>query len=100
MLIERQIGVELFAIWLPSLIGAGSTRFTSENERLSALTQWNQFLMQLHFIKVRIYAPALADFVSAEQIFRSNLRLFAKIVAQYNERGNPYAISDLPQVPI
>lgn len=98
VLVERRISVELFAIWLPSLIGAIHS-FHFRKQTTQHIDTVNEFLMQLHFIKVRIYAP-VADSKSAQPILRANLRLLCKIVAQYNQREIQYAISDLPQVPI
>jgi hypothetical protein len=99
VLVKRRISVELFAIWLPSLIGAIHS-FHFRKRTTQHIDTVNEFLMQLHFIKVRIYAPVPADSKSAGQIFRANLRLLCKIVAQYNQREIQYSISDLPQVPI
>jgi hypothetical protein len=91
--------VELTAIWLPSLIGA-LYAFNFRKRTVQHIDTIRDFLLQLDFARVRIYAPSEEDPAVAQRLFQANLRLLCKIVAQFSQREFQFALADQPQVPL
>jgi hypothetical protein len=99
VLIEHRTDVELLAVWLPSLIGAIYS-FNFRKRTVQHIETIRDFLLQLDFAKVRIYAPTEEDPMISQQLFRANLRLLCKIVALFSQREIQFALADQPQVPM
>jgi hypothetical protein len=93
--------IEVVAIWLPSVIGAGHL-FNFRRRTVDRIGAMNEFTAQLKFIQTRLFqdSPPLQP-GSQDGTWRvANLRLLCKVVAQHSQRELGFALFDEPQLPL
>lgn len=102
--VDHSIKTELFAIWLPSLVGALHA-FNSRRQvgqRIDALQELSaelKFLQHqlLRFVRVETAAPP--DAMPIED-FKATVRLLCKVVGQYTQRQMRFALAETPDLPV
>jgi hypothetical protein len=101
--VAHGVEVELFAIWLPSLIGALHT-FNSRRQVVQRLASVKEFSAQLKFVQDHLHklAPGAAPDLSDPQRvdLQATLEVLCKIVAQYSQRQIQFALAEGPELPV
>jgi hypothetical protein len=94
--------LKLFAIWLPSVIGAfhAISYHRRTSDRIPVLSE---FLRQLAFVKSQLqmlYAPNCADSPEISRAREAALRLLCKVVGQYCQQELQLAMAQRPNMPV
>jgi len=102
LIFAPHLPVELFALWLPSLIGAfhalGYHKRVAEQVPLL-----NEFARQLDFIKAQLQSTAQWDAAELPQLSGTReaaLRLLCKVIGQYSQAELRLAIAQHPSLPV
>ncbi len=96
--------IELFAIWLPSLIGAIETA-KHQRQVNNRIESGKQFIDQLEFVRHRVqqWSPTNGvtslDDTSVKDL-AVTLRLVCKIIGDYSQHQIRYAMKGKPEIPV
>ncbi|HLK38915.1 MAG TPA: hypothetical protein VKU41_19270, partial [Polyangiaceae bacterium] len=100
----RSIGLEILAIWLPSLVGAVHA-FNSRRHLVQRLASIKEFSAQLRIVQNHLLklAPTDAPDLAEDRVrdeFRAMLTGLCKIVGQHGQRQLQFALAEEPELPV
>ncbi len=101
---KRAAVVELFSIWLPSLIGALHT-FNLRRHLSTRLSAIRTFSAQLKFASDQVFAivpgstSALSDARTGEDL-KATLKVLCRVVAQHTQSQVQLAVLEVPELPL
>lgn len=94
--------MELFAIWLPSLIGALHT-FNLRRQVATRVSAIRAFAAQLKFVSEQLYAivpGAVTALARPADDLESALKVLCKVVAQHAQTQVQLAVAEVPKLPL